>query len=45
MALASLTDMRITRAEARSIAPVIGCQSLQGFFIGVLPGVGATIAS
>ena len=40
-----ITDMRITRQEARSIAPVIGRQSLQGFFIGVLPGAGATIAS
>src|SRR6056297_1646630 len=41
----SITDLSITRAEARSIAPVIGRQSVQGFFIGVLPGAGATIAS
>lgn len=27
------------------MAPVVGRQSLQGFFIGVLPGAGATIAS
>ncbi|MBE0412615.1 tripartite tricarboxylate transporter permease [Yoonia sp.] len=40
-----ITGMRITRAEARSITPVIGRQSVQGFFIGVLPGAGATIAS
>ncbi len=40
-----IKDMRITRAEARAIAPVIGRQSIQGFFIGVLPGAGATIAS
>ncbi|MEJ6747235.1 MAG: tripartite tricarboxylate transporter permease [Yoonia sp.] len=40
-----IKDMRITRAEAWAIAPVIGRQSLQGFFIGVLPGAGATIAS
>jgi len=40
-----ITGMRITGAEARSIAPVIGRQSVQGFFIGVLPGAGATIAS
>ncbi|MEQ8366063.1 MAG: tripartite tricarboxylate transporter permease [Roseicyclus sp.] len=40
-----ITNLRITRAEARTIAPVIGRQSLQGFFIGVLPGAGATIAS
>ncbi len=40
-----ITGMRITRSEARTIAPVVGRQSLQGFFIGVLPGAGATIAS
>lgn len=40
-----IKDLRITRAEARAIAPVIARQSLQGFFIGVLPGAGATIAS
>ena len=41
----TISDLRITRGEARKIAPVIGRQSLQGFFIGVLPGAGATIAS
>ncbi|MBT8454842.1 MAG: tripartite tricarboxylate transporter permease [Rhodobacteraceae bacterium] len=40
-----IKDLRITRAEAISIAPVIGRQSIQGFLIGVLPGAGATIAS
>lgn len=40
-----IKDLRITRAEAKSIAPVIGRQSVQGFLIGVLPGAGATIAS
>ncbi|MDE4176270.1 tripartite tricarboxylate transporter permease [Phaeobacter sp. PT47_59] len=40
-----ISDLRISRKEAKSIAPVIGRQSLQGFFIGVLPGAGATIAS
>ena len=40
-----IKDMRITRAEARQIAPVIGRQSVQGFLVGVLPGAGATIAS
>lgn len=40
-----IENLRITRAEAKSIAPVIGRQSVQGFFIGVLPGAGATIAS
>ncbi|MEM8686783.1 MAG: tripartite tricarboxylate transporter permease [Pseudomonadota bacterium] len=40
-----IKDLRITRTEARQIAPVIGRQSLQGFLIGVMPGAGATIAS
>ena len=40
-----ITDLRITRDEAKQIAPVIGRQSIQGFLIGVLPGAGATIAS
>ncbi|PUB19011.1 tripartite tricarboxylate transporter permease [Yoonia sediminilitoris] len=40
-----IKDLRITRTEARQIAPVIGRQSIQGFLIGVLPGAGATIAS
>ena len=40
-----IKDLRITREEARQIAPVIGRQSIQGFLIGVLPGAGATIAS
>ncbi|HHG90638.1 MAG TPA: tripartite tricarboxylate transporter permease [Devosia sp.] len=40
-----IKDLRITKAEAKEIAPVVGRQSLQGFFIGVLPGAGATIAS
>jgi hypothetical protein len=33
-----IDNLRITGAEARKIAPVIGRQSVQGFFIGVLPG-------
>ena len=40
-----IKNLRITREEAKSIAPVIARQSIQGFFIGVLPGAGATIAS
>lgn len=41
----AIKDLRITRQEARKIAPVIGRQSIQGFLIGVMPGAGATIAS
>ncbi len=40
-----IRDLRITRTEAKAIAPVIGRQSIQGFLIGVMPGAGATIAS
>ncbi len=40
-----IKELRITKEEAKAIAPVIGRQSIQGFLIGVLPGAGATIAS
>lgn len=42
---AEIKDLRITKAEAKAIAPVIGRQSIQGFLIGVMPGAGATLAS
>lgn len=41
----AITNLRITKDEAKKIAPVIGRQSIQGFLIGVMPGAGATIAS
>ncbi len=40
-----IDNLRISRKEARQIAPVIARQSIQGFLIGVMPGAGATIAS
>ena len=40
-----ITGLRFSRQEGRAMVPVIGRQSVQGFFIGVLPGAGATIAS
>ena len=40
-----IKELRITKEEAKRIAPVIGRQSIQGFLIGVLPGAGATISS
>ncbi len=40
-----IKDLRISKKEAKTIAPVIGRQSVLGFLIGVLPGAGATIAS
>ena len=41
----AIKDLRITRSEARAIAPVVARQSVQGFLIGVMPGAGATLAS
>ncbi len=40
-----IDNLRFSREEGKAMIPVIGRQSLQGFFIGVLPGAGATIAS
>ncbi len=42
---AALGSMRLTAAEVREVAPVIGRSSVLGFLVGVLPGVGATLAS
>jgi putative tricarboxylic transport membrane protein len=41
----AIRNLRITREEARAIAPVVARQSIQGFLIGVMPGAGATLAS
>ncbi len=41
----AIKNLRISKQEAKSIAPVVGRQSVLGFLIGVLPGAGATIAS
>ncbi len=40
-----LGSMRVSRDEVREMVPVIGRSSILGFFVGVLPGAGATIAS
>jgi len=40
-----LGSLAVTREDAREIAPVVGRSSALGFFIGLLPGAGATIAS
>ena len=40
-----INNLRITAKEAKIMFPVVTRQSFQGFFIGVLPGAGATIAS
>jgi putative tricarboxylic transport membrane protein len=44
-AQANLGSMKIPREEVKEMIPVIGRSSVLGFFIGVLPGAGATIAS
>ncbi len=40
-----LGSMKISREEVMDLAPVVARSSVLGFFIGVLPGAGATIAS
>ncbi len=44
-AQSNLGSMKLSKAEVREMAPVVGRSSVLGFFIGVLPGAGATIAS
>jgi putative tricarboxylic transport membrane protein len=41
----SISDLRVTKQEFKKIAPTIGRSSLLGFFIGALPGAGATLGS
>ncbi|MDX1405851.1 MAG: tripartite tricarboxylate transporter permease [Woeseiaceae bacterium] len=41
----NLGSLKISRAEARDIAPTVGRSSILGFLVGILPGAGATIAS
>ncbi len=38
-------SLKLSKDEVKEIMPVIGRSSVLGFFIGVLPGAGATIAS
>jgi len=42
---ASIGSLKITREEIKEMAPTVGRSSVLGFFVGVLPGAGATIAS
>ena len=37
--------MKLSSDEVRDIAPAVGRSSILGFFVGILPGAGATIAS
>ena len=38
-------SMKLSMSEIKDVAPTVGRSSVLGFFIGVLPGAGATIAS
>lgn len=38
-------SLKITKDEVKEMAPTVGRSSVLGFFVGVLPGAGATIAS
>ncbi|MFC4237565.1 tripartite tricarboxylate transporter permease [Thalassospira xianhensis] len=44
-ALKNLGSMKLSREEVKTMTPVIARSSVLGFFTGVLPGAGATIAS
>ncbi len=43
--IATLHSLKLSRDEVQEIAPALGRSSLLGFFVGILPGAGATIAS
>ena len=43
--LIGFKSLKVTKKEFKEIAPTIGRSSLLGFFIGVLPGAGATLGS
>ena len=45
MAKVSFESLKLSRDEVKEIAIPVGRSSLLGFFVGVLPGAGATIAS
>lgn len=45
LAKVSFDSLKISYAEAKEIAAPVGRSSILGFFVGVLPGAGATIAS
>ncbi|WP_072679630.1 tripartite tricarboxylate transporter permease [Arcobacter sp. LA11] len=38
-------SLKLTKEEVKEMVPVVGRSSVLGFFVGVLPGAGATIAS
>lgn len=38
-------SLKLTKSEVKEMVPTVGRSSVLGFFVGVLPGAGATIAS
>ena len=40
-----LGSLKLSKSEVRDIAPAVSRSSVLGFFVGILPGAGATIAS
>lgn len=44
-ALSDIGSMKVTKEEIKEVAPVAVRSSFLGFFVGVLPGAGATIAA
>ncbi|WP_020410094.1 tripartite tricarboxylate transporter permease [Hahella ganghwensis] len=44
-AMRNLGSMKLNKEEIKEVAPVIARSSVLGFFVGVLPGAGATIAA
>ena len=45
MSMSNIGSLKLDVEEVKQIAPVVARSSLLGFFVGVLPGAGATIAS
>jgi putative tricarboxylic transport membrane protein len=45
MSMNNIGSLKIDKEEVKLMAPVVTRSSLLGFFVGVLPGAGATIAS
>ncbi|MDM8541476.1 tripartite tricarboxylate transporter permease [Desulfococcaceae bacterium HSG7] len=43
--VSNISNLKVTKKEFKKIAPTIGRCSLLGFFIGALPGAGATLGS
>ena len=43
--IGKISNLKVTKEEFKKIAPTIARSSLLGFFIGVLPGSGATLGS